>query len=172
MDLSSFIGYFTKPHGFKGHLILKIENDFDLDAATALFVETATGKAPYFVNEIKDANNGVIIGLEEVDSAEKAKPLIGKKIYVETKHLIKEEEGVEWLDYEVVDAELGSLGKVEGVSDNGQQILLSLTYKQREIILPLVEAFIEKVDEEKKILYFRAPEGLIDVYLGDSTKPD
>lgn len=168
MDLS-LVGYFSKPHGYKGHLILKIEKDFDIDKANALFVETATGKAPYFISEIKDANNGLIVALEEIDSAEKAKPLIGKKIYAESKYLFKDEQGIEWMDYEVIDAALGSLGKVQGVSDNGQQLLLSLSYKGKEVILPLVEDFIEKVDEGNKVLHFKTPEGLIDVYLGEST---
>jgi 16S rRNA processing protein RimM len=41
-------------------------------------------------------------------------------------------------------------------------------YKEKEIILPLVEDFIEKIDENEKKLFFNAPEGLIDVYLDDN----
>jgi 16S rRNA processing protein RimM len=64
-----------------------------------------------------------------------------------------------------VDKLHGSLGKIMGVSDNGEQVLVTLRFKDREVILPVVEDFIDKVDEEKKVLYFNAPEGLIDVYL-------
>jgi 16S rRNA processing protein RimM len=40
-------------------------------------------------------------------------------------------------------------------------------YKNKEIILPLVNDFIEKIDETDRKIYYNAPEGLIDVYLKD-----
>jgi 16S rRNA processing protein RimM len=165
MDLS-FVGYFIKTHGFKGQLIFKIDHDFEIEKAKALFVETAGSKAPFFISELKEGNNGIIIGLEDVESEAKAKSLIGKKIYAETTLLfIEEEDDNEWLGFEVIDKNFGSLGAVHEVSDNGEQLLLSLTFKDKEVILPLVDEFITQIDAQNKKLYFNAPEGLIDVYL-------
>jgi 16S rRNA processing protein RimM len=166
MDLS-FVGYFSKTHGFKGHLVLKIEHDFEIEKAKALFVETSGSKAPYFISELKEGNNGIIVSLEDVDSETKAKSLIGKKIYAEAKLLFKEEEDNEWLGFEVIDKKYGSLGTVHEVSDNGEQLLLSLTFKGKEVILPLVDEFIARIDVQRKKLHFKAPEGLIEVYLGE-----
>ncbi|MBL7931654.1 MAG: hypothetical protein JNL60_07125, partial [Bacteroidia bacterium] len=67
MDLKQ-IGYFSKTHGVKGHLILKSDLYFDQDLK-ALFLETqGGGKAPYFISEIKETNQGLIMLLEEITS--------------------------------------------------------------------------------------------------------
>lgn len=165
MELTE-IGYFSKTHGIKGQLILKTERDFDPEAVKAVFIESSTGKAPYFISEIKESNNGLIVSLEDVVAIEKAKLLLGKKVFVDAV-LVGEEEVSEWLGFEVIDKQYGSLGIITSSSDNGSQELINLLFKGKEIILPLVDDFIESVDEEAKKLYFNAPEGLIDVYLGD-----
>src|SRR5688572_25847595 len=145
MDLKQ-IGYFTKTHGVKGHLILKSEVYFDL-GLKALFLESqGGGKAPYFISEIKETNQGLIVLLEEVSSVEKAKTLTGKSVFIETRYVQEEEADFDWIGYEVIDETHGSLGKVDGMSDNGQQVLLSIQHKGSEIILPLVEDFIKSLD--------------------------
>lgn len=171
MDLSQ-IGYFSKTHGVKGHLVLKSDRDFFAEELKAVFVESATGKAPYFVSEVKEAGKDIVIALEEVPSVEKARALVGKSVFIDTALLNEEEEGEDWTGFELIDKEHGSLGLIESVSDNGQQVLLSLQYKGKEVILPLVEAFIERIDGEAKKLYFCAPDGLIELYLGLGEEED
>lgn len=170
MELTE-IGYFSKTHGIKGQLILKTERDFDPEAVKAVFIESSTGKAPYFISEIKESNNGLIVSLEDVVAIEKAKLLLGKKVYIDAA-LVEEEEVSEWLGFEVIDKQYGSLGIISSSSDNGSQELINLVFKGKEIILPLVDDFIESIDEGAKKLYFNAPEGLIDVYLGDEVSPE
>jgi 16S rRNA processing protein RimM len=167
MDLS-VIGYFSKTHGVKGQLIIKVDKEFFSEDVKAIFIETSTGLAPYFVKELSPNNSGYIIELEDVDAIEKAKLLIGKKVHINTDLLDEQEEEFDWQGFEVIDSKFGSLGTVFNMSDNGHQVLLSIMYKEKEIILPLVEDFIEKIDENEKKLFFNAPEGLIDVYLDDN----
>lgn len=167
MDLTQ-VGYFSKTHGVKGHLILKIDKDFFEGDLKALFIESPTGKAPYFISEIKSTNNGLIIGLEEIKAVEKAKALIGKAVFIDSNLIEEEEEEFNWIGFELIDKHHGSLGNITGTSDNGQQVLLSIEHKGKEVLLPLVEDFIEKIDEEGKKLYFNAPEGLIDLYISDT----
>jgi 16S rRNA processing protein RimM len=166
MDLTQ-VGYFSKTHGVKGQLILKADKEFFTDELKALFVESPTGKAPYFVSEIKQTNIGLIISLEDITAIEKAKLLLGKAVFIDTALLEEEEEGFDWIGYELIDRTQGSLGTISGVSDNGSQVLLSIQYKGKEVLLPLVEEFIEKIDEKERKLFFNAPEGLIDLYLDD-----
>ncbi|MDO8998421.1 MAG: ribosome maturation factor RimM [Bacteroidota bacterium] len=167
MDLSP-IGYFSKTHGVKGQLIIKADKDFFVEEIKAIFIESSTGLAPYFVKEFSKSNNGFIIELEEVDAIEKAKLLIGKQVFISTELIEEQEIEFDWLGFEVIDKNYGLLGTVFNVTDNGQQILLSILYKEKEIILPLVDDFIEKIEEDTKKLYFNAPEGLIAVYLDDN----
>jgi 16S rRNA processing protein RimM len=163
MNLSE-IGYFSKTHGIKGHLILKSEVEFDLENLTALFVDVSGGKAPYFIRGIDEAKNDLRILLEEIDTVEKARSLVGKKVFINSE-LIAEEESQDLRGYELIEKKLGSLGKITGVTDNGAQILVSIIYKEKEVILPLVEELIEGVDEEERKIMYNAPEGLIEMYL-------
>ena len=167
MNLAS-IGYFSKTHGLKGHLVLKASSGFLAEELKALFVEVAGAKAPYFISDLKQSGGNTIIALEELDTVEKAKKLVGKAVFID-ENLVNAEEGEEdWIGYELVDKHYGSLGIITEVTDNGQQVLLSIDHKGQEVILPLVDEFIERVDEEAKKLYFNAPEGLIGLYLSEN----
>ena len=164
MELA-YIGYFSKTHGVKGQLILRVENNFFVDDVKAFFVESTTGKAPYFISDIKENKSGFIVSLESLEVVEKARLLTGKKVYIDSQFLDEEEADFEWRSYELVDKHHGSLGLISDVTDNGAQVLITINYKGKEIILPLVEDFIQEIDEKGKRLFFNAPEGLIDVYL-------
>ncbi len=164
MELAE-IGYFRKTQGIKGHLILKTEFELDLENLNAFFIESDGSKAPYFVSEINDNEKGFIVLLEQVDAINKAKAIIGKKVFVDSKYIIEQAEEIDWTGYELIDKNFGSLGKVTDVNDNGVQLLVSLIYKEKEIILPLVEEFIQSIDETEKKIHFNAPEGLIELYL-------
>ncbi len=166
MDLE-VIGYFSKTHGVKGQLIIRADKDFSINDVKAVFIETPTGIAPYFVKTFSESNNGFIIELEDIDAVEKAKKLIGKQVRINADLINETEAEFDWMGYEVIDKHYGSLGTVFSVSDNGQQVLVTIKFKEKEVILPLADDFIEKIDENEKKLFFNAPEGLIDVYLTD-----
>jgi 16S rRNA processing protein RimM len=162
------IGYFSKTHGLKGHLVLKADRDFFTDRLQALFIEVAGAKAPYFISDLKQSGGNTIIALEELDTVEKAKKLIGKTVFIDENLVHTEGEEEDWTGYELVDKHYGVLGEITSVTDNGQQVLISVNHKGQEVILPLVDEFIERVDEEAKKLFFNAPEGLINLYLSES----
>lgn len=164
MDLGE-AGYFSKTHGVKGQLVLKQSCNFFEDQVKVLFVDANGSKAPYFISDLKANPHGLIIQLEGLESVEKARELLGKTVYIESR-FIEEEDGQDnWTGFEVLDKHFGHLGKVEEVSDNGQQTLLKLMFRGCEIMLPMVDAFIEKIDEADKKIWYNAPEGLIDLYL-------
>lgn len=161
------LGYFSKTHGLKGHLVLKAEVDFFADELKVVFVEIAGAKAPYFISEMKQSGGNTIIALEDMAMVEKAKALVGKKVFMDGQFLDTEEDGPDWTGFELVDKHYGPLGKITSVTDNGQQVLLSVDHKGREVMLPLVDEFVERVDEAAKKLYFNAPDGLIDLYVNE-----
>lgn len=159
------LGYFSKTSGIKGELILKSDKDFDHEHISALFVEAAGDKAPYFVREIRFNGKDFVVSLEETDTIEKASALKGKKVFAEEKFIEAEEEVLKLQGFELIDKKLGSLGEIVEVSDSGHQLLVTIIYKNKEIILPLAEELIEQIDEGNRKIIFSAPEGLIDLYL-------
>ena len=43
--------------------------------------------------------------------------------------------------------------------------LFAITFGEKEILLPISDEIILKVDRKKKTIEVRAPEGLVDIYL-------
>ncbi len=161
------LGYFSRTHGTKGQLILKLSADFESDDVKALFIEVGGSKAPYFIQDIKNLGADLIVLLEDVDTIEKAKILLNKTVWIDSQYVMEEAED-DWIGFELIDKQHGSLGKVLSVSDNGSQVLWHFNIKGKEVILPMVEDFIESMDEREKKILYNAPEGLIDVYLEET----
>jgi len=157
-------GYFSRTHGTKGQLVLKSSVNFEPGEVKVIFVELSGSKAPYFVEEYKTAAADLVLSLEGIDTPEKAKGLVNKKVFLE-ESLIKAETTDDYSGYTVQEVERGSLGEVEYVSENGAQQLLHVNYQGKEIILPMVEEFIQNWDHIKRIIHYKAPEGLIELYL-------
>lgn len=156
------IGYFSKTHGIKGALHLKININFDNENVDAVFTDTNLGKVPHFIKTIKHSNTGLIFELEEIDTVESAKKLIGHKVFIKAEFII-ETENDSWLGYELIDNKLGSLGKIIEETDNGYQTLVTVIFRSKSIDLPLADDLIESIDDNTKIIKYSSPEGLIEM---------
>ena len=48
-----------------------------------------------------------------------------------------------------------------------------LNSEKKEVLIPLVDAFVDTIDDKAKTLYTNLPEGLLEVYTStDSNQPD
>ena len=159
------IGYFSKPHGLKGHLILFTELDFK-NKLNVLFIEQGGSQAPYFIEEFKPFNNGFLVKLEGVNDINAATVLKNKEVLAEEKYTIKEE-SFEYLHFTLIDEIKGEVGVIEGLEGNAANPLLRVLSGEKEILLPFNPEFILKSVKAKKQLFYKAPEGLIDMYLED-----
>ena len=71
----------------------------------------------------------------------------------------------EIIGYSVEDENKGSIGTVVNVVDLKSNPLIVIDFKEKEILIPLVEELIVHVDQDSKRMKINAPEGLIDLYL-------
>jgi len=104
-----------------------------------------------------------------VDDEATAKKLLKKEIYLPLDQL-RELDDVSFYDhevlgYEVIDSIKGSIGKVTNVIDIASNPLMQTEINGKEVLLPIFDGLVKKVDRKKMILYIEAPEGLIDLYL-------
>ena len=51
---------------------------------------------------------------------------------------------------------------MEDIFETPQQLLAQVTYQEKEILIPLNEDFIIKIDNKKKSISLQLPDGLID----------
>ena len=45
-----------------------------------------------------------------------------------------------------------------------QQFMALLSYRGKEILIPINDAFVQDIDPEKGLLYMDLPDGLLDVF--------
>ena len=109
------------------------------------------------------------IKFEDVDTEDDADQLLKCELYLPLAALPKLEGNKfyyhEIIDFTVVDASFGIVGTITGVNDNTSQPLLEIDRDGIEILIPINDAIIKKVDREAKTIHIEAPDGLIDLYL-------
>jgi 16S rRNA processing protein RimM len=163
------IGYISKTHGLKGHVILRINEDLDIDQEIikSIFLELNGSQVPYFIEECRPNNTGYILKLETIDSIDASKKMIGKKVFSLTDFIIENEDSLnEFIGYQIIDHKLGNIGIINDIDDKTNNVIVRITHQSgKEIILPFNDDLIDEIDEEAKIIKFSAPEGLIDMYL-------
>ncbi len=160
------IGKVLKTHGFKGHLKIFIDEFYmnDFEDMTAIFINGL----PYFIQS-KDINTDsqAIILLEEIDSKEKAHKLQGKEILAKEDDLTEILDGTEYdelIGYEIRDVNIGNIGKIEKIIEMPFQFLAQIKKEKKEILIPLNDDFILKIDKKKKIVEMQLPDGILEIF--------
>ncbi|RYD55676.1 MAG: 16S rRNA processing protein RimM [Sphingobacteriales bacterium] len=165
------IGKIVATHGLQGALILThIAGKGEwLKKDDVLFVELRKESyIPFFVTQSKIANDEeLIVHLEDTETVEAAKKLVGKQVYIKDDILtnIQSDSPLLWIGFNLVDKEKGGLGAIEDVMQVGAQWLAKLTIDDNEVLIPLVKEMILQVNMRNKFIRMDLPEGLIDVYL-------
>lgn len=157
------IGYFSKPHGLKGHLVLFTNLDFDVEM-NVVFIENKGSQAPYFIEEMTEFNKGFLLKLEGVNDINAAGLLKNKEVLADEKFIISGDE-FEFLNYTLIDKVKGEVGMIEGIEGSDANPLLVVNVKGKEILLPFTDDLIVKVVKSKKQIFYNAPDGLIDIFL-------
>jgi 16S rRNA processing protein RimM len=67
--------------------------------------------------------------------------------------------------FRVVDESYGDIGVIQTVIEYPAQPLFQIMKGDKEILVPVIDPVIKKVDRENKTIYIDAPNGLIDLYL-------
>jgi 16S rRNA processing protein RimM len=165
------IGFILKPHGLKGGMIVEIEEGYEeiLEESDCLLVEVEGGLVPFFVTEDGlnfRSSTSLCISFDGYDSVEKVRPLCGCKIFIHRDVEIDQsnnEELNELIGVTVFDEVRGKLGKIIRVDDFSGNVVLTVGYAGREVLIPLSEQIILRLDQSAKELYVDCPEGLIDL---------
>jgi 16S rRNA processing protein RimM len=168
-----YLGYIAKTFGYKGavSLFLDVDDPTVYNKMESVLILLGGKLVPFFIDSLtlrpnsREAN----VHFQGIDSDEKAALLCGKEIYLPLQYLpelsgnnfyFHEIEG-----YEAIDKKLGSIGIVERVIDLPGNPLFLIKKDFREILIPVRDEFILKVDRENRQLLLDAPDGLIDIYL-------
>jgi 16S rRNA processing protein RimM len=165
------IGKLVAVRGLQGELVLKHElgKKTSLKGLQALFIEDKKNSfLPWFIESTKiKSEEEVYIKLEGADTREAAMKLTQKECWLPTpdfKKFAAKSAPVSLLGYTMIsDGE--SLGEILEVIEQPHQVLCRLEIQSKEVLIPLHEGSLEKIDHRKKQVLVQLPEGLLDVYL-------
>jgi 16S rRNA processing protein RimM len=167
-----YFGKILKTYGNQGHVLVYMDVDDPLKYRSLewVYVEVNQEMIPFFIGslELKPSQKGVIRFLD-VNSVAEAEPFAGLRLFLPSSALPKLRGNKfyhhEVIGFTVIDEMHGNIGTVDSVLDLPVQPLFRIILEGKEILVPVVDAVIKKVDRKKKTLFISAPEGLIDLYL-------
>jgi len=163
------IGKIVATHGLQGAVIMThiVGNSQWLKPGDVLFLELhKESYIPFFISQLKASNDEeYVLNLEDTNSNEAARKLVGKNVYVNEDILSKHatDSPLLWIGFNVVDREKGSLGPIEDVLQAGPQWLAKITYNDKEVLLPLVDDMILDVNMKNKFVRMDLPDGILDL---------
>ena len=164
------IGEIFKAHGYKGELVIKLSIDFDRLIKTELiFLEIEGNMVPFFFSaKLKSyKKTGIIVKFENIDSDKQVKELLSYSVFTEKDNILDElkDTSVNYKNFDVFDNEnyLGKAGDYLNIPSN--PVLTVKTKSDKEILIPINDQFVVKIDLENQKIIFDLPEGLIDINL-------
>lgn len=168
-----YLGKIVSKFSFKGEVLAKLDTD-EPETYTemeSVFLDYAGNLVPFFIERSTLHKSTLLrIKFEDIDTEDDAEDLIGCELYLPLSFLPELEDDKfyfhEIIGFNVEDATHGNIGKVVSVNDSTAQALFEIRKGDKEILIPMNDEFIEKVDKKNKTIYLNTPEGLVDLYLG------
>jgi 16S rRNA processing protein RimM len=177
-DECYFLGTITKTNGYKGgvNIYLDVDNPFEYENLDAVFVDFRGSLIPYFIHSIQihNSKNTALVYFEDIDHIDDAQNLVKSDLYLPLNTLPKKEGNHfyfhEIIGFSLVDEKKGLLGSIDHILDYPQQALFQITYKGKEVLIPVNDHVILEVRRNNKEILVKLPEGLLEVYLEEDNE--
>lgn len=167
-----YLGKIAKKFSFKGEVLVYLDTDEPelYENLESMFVECGKHLVPFFIqNSSLHKNDFLRVRFEDVNNEEEADALLGNHIFLPLKSLPKLTGNKfyfhEVIGFEVEDKRLGIVGEIQSINDSSAQPLFEVLNDGVEILIPMIDHFLVKIDRENKKVIMDLPEGLIEMYL-------
>jgi len=167
-----YLGKIAKKFSFKGEVLIYLDTDEPelYENMESVFVEFNKNLVPFFIeNSSLHKNDFLRVQFEDVDSEEEADSILNCDVYLPLSMLPKLEGNKfyfhEVIGFEIEDKRLGIFGKIVSINDATAQPLFEVLNGKVEILIPMIDQFLIKIDRENKKVIMDLPEGLVEMYL-------
>lgn len=164
------IGQFNKPHGVRGELSFTFTDDvFDRGESPYIVCCIDNIFVPFFIEEYRfKTGTTALIKLVDVESDEAARDFTNLEVFYPKTYYVEDEEETTPDDYfigfTINDITYGTLGEVTAIDDSTINVLFVVTTPDdRELLIPVQEAFVRAIDEEERTIHMDLPEGLLEM---------
>ena len=171
-DECFYLGKIAKKFSFKGEVLVYLDTDEPelYENMESVFVEFNNNLVPYFISTSSLHKNDFLrVRFEDVGSEEEADKIIGCPVYLPLKMLPKLSDNKfyfhEVIGFEVEDKRYGIVGVIQSINDSTAQTLFEVLNGDVEILIPMIDHFLVKIDRENKKVLMDLPEGLVEMYL-------
>ena len=168
-----YLGRISRKHSFKGEVVISLDTDEPelYQNMESVFVALGNALIPFFIEQsLQQKGNKLRVKFEDINTQLEAEDILNTSVYLPLKFLPKLTGNKfyyhEIIDFKIVDVNYGAFGIIESINDTSAQVLLEIKNGDIEILFPLIDAFIKKVDRVNKEFIVEAPDGLIEMYLG------
>lgn len=170
------LGKILKTHALYGEISAFLDVDFpeDYENLSEVWVEVEDALQRFEVESIRLLVNKpqtALIKLKNIDSIEQAQKIVGARLFLPLSFLpvLGEKQFYfhEIIGFLVVDLLKGALSEVKDVYSTTQTALIAMDYKGKEVLIPINDEVIVRVDRKESKLYVSLPDGLLEVYLDD-----
>ncbi len=167
-----YLGKVVSKYSFKGEVLVKIDTDEPeiYENMESVFVSIGNNLVPFFIDRCRLHKSTLLrIDFEEVKDEASADRIMGALLYLPLTMLPKLS-GNKFYFHEVIGFTLldkvhGDIGLIKAVNDSSSQVLFEAKKGDKELLIPVTDEIITKVDREAKTIYVTTPEGLVDLYL-------
>ena len=168
-----YVGTIVSKFSFKGEVLIKLDSDDPemYEELESVFIALGNNLVPFFVEKSSLHKSDLLrVKFEEVNSEADADALLKHKIYLPLTVLPKLSGNKfyyhEVIGFEVEDINYGKVGKIVSINDTTFQPLFEIENEEgKEILIPMNDEFIEKVDRPNQRIIVKTPDGLIDLYV-------
>ena len=169
-----YLGRIVRKHSFKGEVVIKLDTDEPelYQGMESIFVDLGNNLIPFFIEKsLLQKGNQLRVQFEEMYTEEEADSVLKAGVYLPLDLLPKLSGNKfyfhEIIGFEIVDVNFGLIGIIDGINDKTAQPLFEVLNGDREILIPMIDQFIKKVDRENRTIEVETPAGLIELYLED-----
>lgn len=168
-----YLGKVVSKYSFKGEVLVKLDTDEPeiYENMESVFVSLGNNLVPFFIDRCRlHKSNLLRIDFEEVKDEPTADKLIGTELYLPLT-LLPPLSGNKFYFHEVIgftmmDEVHGDIGIIKAINDSASQELFEVDKNGKELLIPVSDEIIIKVDRKTRTIHVNTPEGLVDLYLG------
>lgn len=167
-----YVGKIVRKHSFKGEVVAKLDTDEPelYQNLESVLLEFSNQLIPFFIKKsLLQKGNQLRILFEDIDSEEDADSIINAELYLPLTMLPKLSGNKfyyhEVIGFSVFDSRHKTIGTIKKINDQSAQPLFVINADDKEILIPMIDEFIKKVDRKNKQITIETPPGLIDLYL-------